>query len=116
MRRRVEELLAKGSSRKFSITRIQCKKLHLVSTLYVEFRKKKVQSYFQNKQLLDNMKEPLTSLHTLTSLPKKWKTVTLNQYDGNTDSNEHVAINIAQVNLYSTHDVVMYKTFPTTLK
>jgi len=49
-------------------------------------------------------------------LPKQWRALTLDPYNCNIDPNEHVVVYITQVSLYSTDDVVMDKTFATTLK
>jgi len=49
-------------------------------------------------------------------LPFRWKGLTFEPYDGTTDPDEHVSIFSTQVSLYSNHDAVFCRIFPTSLK
>jgi len=49
-------------------------------------------------------------------LPFRWKGLTFEPYDGTTDPDEHVSIFSTQVTLYSNHDAVFCRIFPTSLK
>ncbi|KAG4912019.1 hypothetical protein JHK82_052605 [Glycine max] len=49
-------------------------------------------------------------------LPPKWKTLTINRYNGLLDPNEHVDTYVTQMNFFTDDDVIMSLVFPTTLK
>lgn len=49
-------------------------------------------------------------------LPPKWKTLTINRYNGLSDPNEHVDTYVTQMNFFTDDDVIMSLVFPTTLK
>jgi len=49
-------------------------------------------------------------------LPARWKGLTMNQYDGTTDPEEHIDIFTTQVGLYTTEDAILCHVFPTSLK
>jgi len=51
-----------------------------------------------------------------TPLPRGWKTLVIDRYDGTTDPDEHMHVYLTQVGLYSTEDAIMCKVFPTSLK
>jgi len=49
-------------------------------------------------------------------LPPNWKGLTLDRYDGSTDSDEHIDIYVTQLGLYTMDDNIFCKVFPTSLK
>jgi len=49
-------------------------------------------------------------------LPTEWEPFTLERYTSETDPDEHLKVYITRVALYTSHDVVFCKAFPTTLK
>jgi len=53
---------------------------------------------------------------TNTPLPTQWEAFMLDRYTGETDPDEHLKIYITHVALYTSHDVIFCKAFPTTLK
>jgi len=61
-------------------------------------------------------RHPFTITITNTPLPVQWEPFTLDHYTGETDLDEHLKIYITHVALYTAHDVVSCKAFPTTLK
>jgi len=61
-------------------------------------------------------RHPFTDFITNTPLPTQWEPFTLERYTGETDPDEHLKVYITHVALYTSHDVVFWKAFPTTLK
>nr|KYP36050.1 hypothetical protein KK1_042862 [Cajanus cajan] len=61
-------------------------------------------------------KTPFTQEIISTRLPDNWKNLTLDQYDGTTDLDEHIDTFVTQVNLYTEEDIILCKVFPTSLK
>ena len=59
---------------------------------------------------------PFTDDIIATPLPDKWKGLTMNLYDGYTNSNEHLNIFITQMTLYTIDQTVWCKVFPTSLR
>nr|KYP74692.1 hypothetical protein KK1_007379 [Cajanus cajan] len=51
-----------------------------------------------------------------TPLPRRWKPLHLDRYDGTTDPDEHIDLYMTQVNLYTNNDAILYRVFPTSLK
>jgi len=51
-----------------------------------------------------------------TPLPAQWEPFTLERYTGETDPDEHLKVYFTHVALYTSHDAVFCKAFPTTLK
>jgi len=49
-------------------------------------------------------------------LPACWKGLTMSQYDGTTDPEEHVDLFTTQAGLYTSDDAILYRVFPTSLK
>jgi len=49
-------------------------------------------------------------------LPDNWKSPILEKYEVSTNQDEHVAIYITLVSLYTFNDVILCKVFPTILK
>jgi len=59
---------------------------------------------------------PFTDFIANTPLPAQWEPFTLERYTDETDPNEHLKVYITHVALYTSHDAVFSKAFPTTLK
>nr|KYP71811.1 hypothetical protein KK1_011084 [Cajanus cajan] len=51
-----------------------------------------------------------------TPLPRRWKPLHLDRYDGTTDPDEHIDLYTTQVNLYTNNDAILCRVFPTSLK
>jgi len=49
-------------------------------------------------------------------LPARWKGLTMSQYDGTTDPEEHVDVFTTQAGLYTSEDAILCRVFPTSLK
>jgi len=49
-------------------------------------------------------------------LPASWKGLTMSQYDGTTDPEEHVDVFTTQAGLYTSDDAILCHVFPTSLK
>jgi len=49
-------------------------------------------------------------------LPACWKGLTMSQYDGTTDPEEHVDVFTTQAGLYTSDDAILCRVFPTSLK
>ena len=49
-------------------------------------------------------------------LPARWKGLTISQYDGTTDLEEHVDVFTTQAGLYTSNDAILCRVFPTSLK
>ena len=49
-------------------------------------------------------------------LPARWKGLTMSQYDGTTDLEEHVDVFTTQARLYTSDDAILCRVFPTSLK
>jgi len=56
-------------------------------------------------------RHPFIDNITETPLMRQWEAFTLEQYDGDTDPDEHVKIYVTHVSLYTTKDVVLCKAF-----
>ena len=61
-------------------------------------------------------RHPFTDFIVNTPLPTQWEPFTLERYTGEIDSDEHLKVYITHVALYTSHDVIFCKAFPTTLK
>ncbi|XP_027941019.1 uncharacterized protein LOC114194807 [Vigna unguiculata] len=61
-------------------------------------------------------RHPFTDFIANTPLPTQWGRFTLERYIGKTDPDEHLKVYITHVALYTSHDPVFCKAFPTTLK
>ncbi|XP_017429290.1 UTP:RNA uridylyltransferase 1 [Vigna angularis] len=48
--------------------------------------------------------------------PDNWQWLTIDQYDGTTDPDEHVKVYVTHVSVYSTKDAIFCRAFPTSLK
>lgn len=48
--------------------------------------------------------------------PDNWQWLTIDEYDGTTDPDEHVKVYVAHVSVYSTKDAIFCRAFPTSLK
>jgi len=46
----------------------------------------------------------------------RWKGLTMSQYDGTTEPEEHMDVFTTQTGLYTSHDAILYRVFPTSLK
>ena len=62
------------------------------------------------------MPSPFHRLHRQHPLPTQWEPFTLERYTGETNPDEHLKVYITHVALYTSHDAVFCKAFPTTLK
>ncbi|XP_020239446.1 uncharacterized protein LOC109818404 [Cajanus cajan] len=51
-----------------------------------------------------------------TPLPRGWKPLHLDRYDGTTDPDKHIDSYTTQVNLYTNSDAILCRVFPTSLK
>nr|KYP53478.1 hypothetical protein KK1_024616 [Cajanus cajan] len=51
-----------------------------------------------------------------TPLPRGWKPLHLDRYDGTTDPDEHIDSYTTQVNLYTNSHAILCRVFPTSLK
>nr|KYP57291.1 hypothetical protein KK1_003550 [Cajanus cajan] len=51
-----------------------------------------------------------------TPLPRGWKPLHLDRYDGTTDPGEHIDLYTTQVNPYTNSDAILCRVFPTPLK
>jgi len=49
-------------------------------------------------------------------LPTRWKGLTMSQYNGTTDLEEHVDLFTTQAGLYTSDDAILCHVFPTSLK
>jgi len=61
-------------------------------------------------------RHPFTDFIANTPLSTQWEPFTLERYTGETDPEEHLKVYITHVALYTSHDAVFCKVFPTTLK
>jgi len=63
-----------------------------------------------------NRRHPFVDRIMEVELPFRWKGLTFKPYVGTTDPDEYVSIFSMQVSLYTDHDVVFCRVFPTSLK
>jgi len=49
-------------------------------------------------------------------LPDNWKSLILEKYDGSTNPDEHVAVHITQISLYTSEDAILCRVFSAMLK
>ena len=65
---------------------------------------------------LPRRRHPFIDFIANTPLPTQWEPFTLERYTSETDSDEHLKVYITHFALYTSHDAIVCKSFPTTLK
>jgi len=61
-------------------------------------------------------KHPFVDGITETPLPRGWKSLTMDRYDGTTNPDDHVHVYLTQIGFYTSDNAIFCKVFPTSLK
>jgi len=64
----------------------------------------------------DSRRHPFTYDTMEAQVPLTWKGLNVDRYDGITDPDKHVDVYTTQISLYTSHDSLLCRVFPTSLK